>query len=1367
MKDNNNEKEGTSSSAASKTNQQPSSRKRRRQELDGAGNSSTKKEFKDDNSYEQIEDEEEEDIVLTPHTLRLLKLIQEGSTDHAQLAAIHLKAITAESSPVVLWDILGRLQYYLTSADWRTRQNASIAMEGVAQHLPIWDQRSFLQDTASILLLKEGRQQEYSAKNINGDTNGSQQHQPQKHIWLTVEDLKGKMHVILSKGRTLLAFPEEVYLEDEELEQLDTDMKGSTDFCEHRLQLQRQILAKRLGLLSNITSFTNQHGKEVVENVLSSNDDLNGDDAKTTTMKTKASRHNKPSDESSSLRALLVMEIRQQNQTSPGHILSHRNAQTLLAGELVYRMFDASWHVRHGSLMGISALVRAWKVHQSADSFGSWPHDLLARTLCLVGLDRFADYSGTSMKSTVGGAVAPVREMAGQIFSMLFPSCPPSIQHDCFRVLESLVENNDWEVRHGALVAMKYCVALMCKGTADQKSRPTIQQHKALIDDACRIAIASLEDESDDVQSVAAQLLNGPAKENNLSVAATINPLWRSIKKSSSVSAAVQDLVSLFATIVSKDCGGVLDNLTDDDVRGNTNKWRSCHRILLVLKDFLDFDYTSVQTSVLTTIASLVNKLSTSNLADNQKNNSNTENMKMTTQCISEIIIKVFDLYLCRFTLVANSSEGNGNEIGDLLVIWNESWALLTKASRNIQLLPEDDRSDLGSCLLLRYFCGEDLLGPRQNVPHRPHKTLHGKNLQLRLQAAKILSRFLVGGEPSANGTDTEMLYYCLRTCIDSPFLFQFESVCLLFQALFLDLTGTKMSTCTRKFLLEIKPHFERAIESKPRCLDYQGTVDNDQNIPALLSWIGAFTHNAEAVQTKRLKGSDATKTILDSEISTPSDGRGKATLDSMRVLMLASGALIAGGQEFLPSKLTPLIRAVMTSAQNDTDEACQLQNCSHLSSLLRLLVEDSTSETAVAFQKIFSKILRNLFSLINAKAEPGCKAASQIIGTFANELPFQSAKKNLDVLWTALQPISRCAVESSSSCDLRQGLRLLLALCWKLHPGSDLAFYLIEKFARVLVKLRCAAAEPEVRDQASEIIKTFCSVEKTLILDSTLPELAQFLQKRDDDSCRRRSCSMLRDIQQVASMSIIPYVRTLLPLVMPLMTDPDNFCAKSAAMMFSRLVQVAPLVRESSQLQLAVTERQKTAELVMDHLIHGKKLPPCDIIPEIANDLKSAGVSLRGYQLEGVGWLRFLQTVNLNGALCDSMGLGKTLQALVSIASSHLDTEGSAKPLSLVICPSSVVGHWVAEIRRFFPEQKVLIPSPIIGTVTQRKTLWSNVSRSGNIVITSYSILRSDIDVLSKFQWHYCVLDEGHLLKNPKTGEFMFRWRDIDSRVI
>jgi TATA-binding protein-associated factor len=124
---------------------------------------------------------------------------------------------------------------------------------------------------------------------------------------------------------------------------------------------------------------------------------------------------------------------------------------------------------------------------------------------------------------------------------------------------------------------------------------------------------------------------------------------------------------------------------------------------------------------------------------------------------------------------------------------------------------------------------------------------------------------------------------------------------------------------------------------------------------------------------------------------------------------------------------------------------------------------------------------------------------------------------------------------------------------------------------------------------------------------------------------------------------------------------------------------------------------------------------------------------------------------------LCFTCSSGKTLQALVAIALSHVSPSGHPEPdkLSLIVCPSSVVGHWTAEINKFFPNGTVFHPLSLTGSASERKLLWNSRKPSVNIVVTSYAVMRADIELLSQVDWQFCVLDEGHLLKNPKTGKF------------
>lgn len=102
-----------------------------------------------------------------------------------------------------------------------------------------------------------------------------------------------------------------------------------------------------------------------------------------------------------------------------------------------------------------------------------------------------------------------------------------------------------------------------------------------------------------------------------------------------------------------------------------------------------------------------------------------------------------------------------------------------------------------------------------------------------------------------------------------------------------------------------------------------------------------------------------------------------------------------------------------------------------------------------------------------------------------------------------------------------------------------------------------------------------------------------------------------------------------------------------------------------------------------------------------------------------------------------------------MGISLAHFDGEAeSSSAISLVVCPSSVLGHWENESTRFFPRNTVFRPYCFHGTNRNQA-----IPDSCNLVITSYSVLRTEINKLCRKKWTYVVLDEGHLLKNPATA--------------
>ncbi len=134
----------------------------------------------------------------------------------------------------------------------------------------------------------------------------------------------------------------------------------------------------------------------------------------------------------------------------------------------------------------------------------------------------------------------------------------------------------------------------------------------------------------------------------------------------------------------------------------------------------------------------------------------------------------------------------------------------------------------------------------------------------------------------------------------------------------------------------------------------------------------------------------------------------------------------------------------------------------------------------------------------------------------------------------------------------------------------------------------------------------------------------------------------------------------------------------------------------------------------------------------------------LRPYQKQGVAWLHFLRTNGFGGILADEMGLGKTFQTLAYLRFIRQAQPGLA-PM-LVICPTSLVFNWLAEVKKFTPELKVLaLHGP------DRHARFADIAAS-DLVVTSYALIRRDAEKYRGLEFDTVVLDEAQHIKNRQT---------------
>lgn len=132
----------------------------------------------------------------------------------------------------------------------------------------------------------------------------------------------------------------------------------------------------------------------------------------------------------------------------------------------------------------------------------------------------------------------------------------------------------------------------------------------------------------------------------------------------------------------------------------------------------------------------------------------------------------------------------------------------------------------------------------------------------------------------------------------------------------------------------------------------------------------------------------------------------------------------------------------------------------------------------------------------------------------------------------------------------------------------------------------------------------------------------------------------------------------------------------------------------------------------------------------------------LRPYQERGFKWLHTNIKKGFGCCMADDMGLGKTIQ-VISFILKQKET-GALKQPALVVCPTTLLGNWVKEIKSFAPSIKTSVYHGID----------RELDTKADVLITTYAILRIDIDQIKKQKWSMVIIDEAQNIKNPDTSQ-------------
>ena len=1310
-------------------------------------------------SQENVEEEKK----LTPHTLRLLRLITKsscnakGTKESTQRAIVLLGRIASRSDAIILWDILARLYTSLTSPDESDalgggvirRQNIALAMEHVAKYLPIGDQRSFLMDDNNYY-------------DTTKECDGSASTSKGCRQWLTIQDLcknddtstnttssDSLLDQVLEKGRLLLSCSESSFDFDNNgsgpldennnemgmLARLDASVstpgekpRGSMQmFVKERVELQRNILSRRLGLGGMFSRPMVDVCHSGIINEMVSNEDLvdlpppmqsSSVSTKTTSEKKKLSARERnlerlkkrrkiesKSDENdddgkdsgdSMIRRILLLSIdhnrSSQWNSNSTRLSTHQAPQTLLATDLVFHSFHPSWHIRHGSLLGLLAILRAWRQSLWASSssprniFGKWPQDILSRCMCIIALDRFGDYAGPldvsdennyDMDVTLRPSTAPVRDAAAQVISLLIEMAPlEEVQYPCFRILQNLFQRDvPWEVRHGAMLSIKNI--LEDKGGVRIFSRVDEKILKLLLD----LIVHGMKDNSDDVKGACAQatssLLSYKSynEEEGSLVGAFVSQcaehLWMALCLVQATSSCALDLLRCLSDLVRYDCKVVLSAVGYADPSSS-----AIEKLLVKLGDLIQFHSVSMRLYCLRTLAVILEPL-TSTLIGNDMlhNNEYAEGQNIFT------IERLLDIY-CR-TLIPNlfrlfwegdfdggasSSQKDGatSEMGvspfqsiyeservdTWNVIFNSVKCIFSVRSRENQSLCDTIRETIVGLLLTYLNISSTLTGTRRRTYQIDSKLDQYNCL---LSAAETVIKLCACCTPSIEGVN-QFLIVTVTALLRSPCIEHCELGCILLQYI------GSLDQCTKfvDALEQCQVSLLLLLEEGPTCLK----LYNVQNANLFRGdAVKAFCEKTMVILMRKSNiwrqcdCEDEISTILQiwsnvgKECTTNNSDQISPSVVSMRINAALGEAAVCLGPNRLPNKLTTVIRSLVTVIKNESNQ-CRSRICSRfIAALIRSL--QILSPTNEKRAKVFNKLLTNICTMASAEVDHrkgytsrGSKQSKEILHIVVTKVPRKFTLQSFAPIWERLKPLANTNPAGYDMSSVGDALIILCSIASALQKNSKTFSHASSSFLPTLSMLACQAPNLQIRQDAVRAINNFCEVDMTVSLPMVLPFLEKFTKAIDDDPSRLGSCTLLNAIVCSQGISLCPFVPFLLPLSMATITDSLRSAAEISSLTFAHLVRLAPLVHiekgndeDTPKYQVCQWGDDCSREVV-EHLILGKPLPPCEIPTSLEQCLKMRKVILRKYQSEGISWMNFLRSTRLNGALCDDMGL-------------------------------------------------------------------------------------------------------------------------------
>ncbi|XP_078455706.1 TATA-binding protein-associated factor 172 [Lampetra fluviatilis] len=1120
--------------------------------------------------------------------------------------------------------------------------------------------------------------------------------------------------------------------------------------------------------------------------------------------------------------------------------------------ELCNDLFSPSWEVRHGAATGLREVLKAHgpsggkpadaTLEEIEEQHQQWLEDLSIRLLCVFALDRFGDFVSDEV-------VAPVRETCAQTLGVVLRHMRAEGVLGTTRVLLQLLGQEQWEVRHGGLLGLKYTLAV----------RQDLIE--ALLPRTLPVVIEGLQDMDDDVRAVAAAALV-PVVESLVQlhpekIPVIMNTLWDSLLELDDLTASTNSIMTLLSSL-----------LIYPAVRLNSMQ-QSFTVLVPRVWPFLRHNSSSVRKAALETLNTILSTQDSQScslwltpiLQDMMRFIYQVAILE-SSQDICYLVQKVWQELLAKAPL---------QYIVAAACPWMGAWLCLMMQPSH---MPIDPNMLMETRARAKDKCNVKAR-PGQPVREVRHEYIAGSETvhedpasrDYHVMRTRLLNARLLGAlsccisHPSVNLASQEIrpaesLAQLLLFYLNSKSALQRIAVSLvisewadhkqdcttvsdavrprlqavLSEQLYYDeiaVPFTRMQTECKQLvsvLLEggydVRPRLASAVLTIEQALQLVGPIFNEA--------VAAVEPSPVASQQLQGKRQQVQSTVHETSV--------EWQLLHLRVHMFAACAVVA--MRSLPDKMNPVIKPLMEAVRREENVLVQGFAAGKVSQLLQQCVGRSPCPN--------QKIVKNLCNSACIDSVQTPAAACPIPSSNDTSKGSSQEKEKLQHSVNKLQGIITLyrAQKAASSITSRKGpaprprgpapgeilhgslpegdqaqkanlvqrrgAELTLARIAK-HLGMEMHTvlpYLWEAMLGPLVKqvdsvhfsseellaggdvqaqdlinalqvfeILTPALSPELHPQIVEQLPRLCaclqhpytvvrhmaarclSVLSKLVTVTTmnvqLEIVLPWLGAVDNDTKREGAIEALACVMDALDVDIVPYMVLLVVPVMGRMSDQTDSVRLMATQCFATLIRLMPLeagIPDPPLMSQELASQKVRERHFLEQLLDGSKLDNYAIPVPIHAEL-------RKYQQDGVNWLSFLNKYKLHGILCDDMGLGKTLQSICILAGDHYlraqeyertQAADCATLPSMVVCPPTLTGHWVDEVHKFCPRE-FLNPLHYTGPPSERIRLQRYI-KNHNLVVASYDVVRNDIDFFKNIKWNYCILDEGHMIKNGKT---------------